>query len=306
MQKEVVVAVAEPTLQLLTKAPLAGNGDSETGADQQGQHGQQVEQENVVAPCDNELAEKPLEKEPAVQEPGDLVGIFAPAGEDLAVVSEGGDKEDATSAVASGDRAGNQISDPAPGPGPIVQIQPSEDGGLATHVELGDATGRFPEPSLLEHGCDRQMILAEKQPAVAPMKEAEVVALGRMKAFCARILKTLAPPLLREVQAASVLRPEAEPYTPRRSGRTNHAPPATPIGKPPRKATAAETVLLKALGITPADLTVDEAALQEFKHFFDSPVREQHIKVLASVFGRTMPSRQELERQGAVEIRVCA
>jgi hypothetical protein len=54
------------------------------------------------------------------------------------------------------------------------------------------------------------------------------------------------------------------------------------------------------------NITVDEAALQEFKHFFDSPVREQHIKVLASVFGKTMPSRQELERQGVVEISVGA
>jgi hypothetical protein len=301
VQKEAVAV--EPTIQLLTKAPLAGAGDPEV---EQDHHGKQVEQENVVAPCDNGLAEKLLEKGPAVQGSEDPDGIFATVGADPVAEGASCDKEDGVCAVSSGDRAGNQFSDIETGAGPMVQTQPSKDGGLTSHFEREDALGELRGPSPLEHGSDMQMILAEKPPAAASMKEAEVVALGRMKAFCAKILKTLAPPLLREVQAASVLRPEAEPYTPRRSGRTSHTPPATPIGKPPRKATAAETVLLKALGITPADLTVDEVALQEFKHFFDSPVREQHIKVLASVFGKTMPTRQEMERQGAVEIRLCA
>jgi hypothetical protein len=91
------------------------------------------------------------------------------------------------------------------------------------------------------------------------MKEAEIVAMGKMRAFCARILKALAPPLLREIQATSALRSDAEPFTPRRCTRSNPAA-VPPAAKQSRKATAAEAVLLKALGITQADLNVDENA----------------------------------------------
>jgi hypothetical protein len=45
-------------------------------------------------------------------------------------------------------------------------------------------------------------------------------------------------------------------------------------GKQPRKASATETVLLKALGITPAELSVDEEAFSQFKELFGSPMRE--------------------------------
>ncbi|KAK1694687.1 hypothetical protein QYE76_011384 [Lolium multiflorum] len=169
---------------------------------------------------------------------------------------------------------------------------------------------RDPSPVPSYTGPNSAMQLVQRDPVAAGggMKDSEIVALGRMKAFCARILKALAPPLLREVQATSALRSEAEPFTPRRCTRSSAAAvtPVAPVAKQSRKATAAETVLLKALGITQADLNVDEDALQEFKLLFDSPIREQHIKVLASVFGKTMPSTQELARQGAVEISVCA
>jgi hypothetical protein len=77
-------------------------------------------------------------------------------------------------------------------------------------------------------------------------------------------------------------------------------------GKQPRKATAAENVLLKALGITPSDLSVDDKALQEFRRFFDSLVREQHLRVLASVFGKTMPCRDELLQLGPRSGGICA
>ncbi|KAK1627362.1 hypothetical protein QYE76_001677 [Lolium multiflorum] len=189
----------------LTNVSLAGVGDPEVEQDHQGQH---VEQENVVAPCDNGLAGKLPEKEPTVQGSEDLVGIFAPVG--AGPVTEGAscDKEDGDSAVSCGDSAGIQIPDLEPGAGPTVQTQPSEEGGLASNFEREAAPGELRGPSPLELGSDMQMILAEVPPAAVPMKEAEVVALGRMKVFCARILKTLAPPLLREVQAASVLRPE--------------------------------------------------------------------------------------------------
>jgi hypothetical protein len=79
-----------------------------------------------------------------------------------------------------------------------------------------------------------QLLQVETIPVQIPLKDAEVIAMGRMRAFCARILKALAPPLLREVQSVSVLRPQAEPFTPRRSTRVNIAP-AAPIGKQPKK-----------------------------------------------------------------------
>jgi hypothetical protein len=135
------------------------------------------------------------------------------------------------------------------------------------------------------------------------MKEGEAIAMGRMKAFCARILKALAPPLLREVQAASTLRPEAEAFTPRRSTRGHGgAAPAVTSGKQPRRASAAETALLKALGITPTDMSVDERALHDFEQLFDSPLRDRHVHVLASVFSKIMPERSESMRHQPVEI----
>jgi hypothetical protein len=41
--------------------------------------------------------------------------------------------------------------------------------------------------------------------------------------------------------------------------------------KPLKKASAAETVLIKALGITPTDLAVNGEDLRTFKVMFDSP-----------------------------------
>jgi hypothetical protein len=119
------------------------------------------------------------------------------------------------------------------------------------------------------------------------ISDEEVIALGRMKSFCAKILKALAPPLLKEVQVASSLRPGAEPFTPQRSAR--FTPTHATLNKNPKKASATEAVLLKALGITPLELAVDENALSEFRQFSDSPVREPHLQVLASIFGKTVP-----------------
>jgi hypothetical protein len=148
-----------------------------------------------------------------------------------------------------------------------------------------------------------QLVKVQQIPDSLPMKEGEAIAMGIMKAFCTRILKALAPPLLREVQATSTLRPEAEAFTPRRSTRGHGG--ATPVvtsGKQPRRASTAETALLKALGITPADMSVDEHALHDFEQLFDSPLRDQHVHVLASVFGKIMPEWPESMRHQPVEI----
>jgi hypothetical protein len=41
-----------------------------------------------------------------------------------------------------------------------------------------------------------------------------------------------------------------------------------------KKASQAETVLLKALGITPSELAVNEEDLSTFRRLFDSPLKE--------------------------------
>jgi hypothetical protein len=101
------------------------------------------------------------------------------------------------------------------------------------------------------------------------MSSKEKLAYDHMRQFCAGILKTLAPPLFQEVESTK-LSAEADPFTPKRRTRSASASPLLP--KPRKKASAAETALLKALGITPADLDVDDASLEEFRKLFDSPL----------------------------------
>lgn len=123
--------------------------------------------------------------------------------------------------------------------------------------------------------------------AAAMVENQDAVALAKIKGFCASILKKLAPPLLKEVEA-SKLRVEAEPFTPRVTRRAAAAP--CSMSKRPKKATVGDTILLKALGITKPDMTVNEEHLQEFRNLFDSPIREQQLRILAAVFGKQMPS----------------
>jgi hypothetical protein len=124
----------------------------------------------------------------------------------------------------------------------------------------------------------------------------------RMKNFCARILKTLAPPLLREVEFASMLRAAAEPFTPRRSSRFTAT--STPVSRAPKKTTAAEAALLKALGVSPDNLAADDEAIKDLKLLFDSPLRDRQIHVLVAIFGKTVLARDEILRTGSVEISV--
>lgn len=57
------------------------------------------------------------------------------------------------------------------------------------------------------------------------------------------------------------------------------------------RATPAENVLLRTLGLVPEDLDVEDAAVQELKALFDSPLREQHVRVIAALFGKEMPGQ---------------
>ncbi|KAK1645617.1 hypothetical protein QYE76_063422 [Lolium multiflorum] len=122
---------------------------------------------------------------------------------------------------------------------------------------------------------------------VSDNRELDRQELARVRGFCASILKTLAPPLLQEIERASKLRAEAEPFTPKRvTRRTVAANTATQV----KKASAAENALLKALGICPENLSVREEDLARFRGIFDSPVSDSHLRVLASIFGKELPA----------------
>jgi hypothetical protein len=55
-------------------------------------------------------------------------------------------------------------------------------------------------------------------------------------------------------------------------------------------ASAAESSLLKALGFCPENLAVTEEDLRRFKEFFDSPIQDAHLRVLAAIFGKELPT----------------
>lgn len=129
------------------------------------------------------------------------------------------------------------------------------------------------------------------------MAAQEAIAYARLKKFCSSIVKTLAPPLLREV---SVLRPEAEPFTPKRTTRSSKRS----AGANTIKSNKVESVLLRALGLVPEDMTVDDEAVKELQELFDSPLREQHVRVIAALFGKCVPTNEELSRGTEVAIGV--
>lgn len=54
-------------------------------------------------------------------------------------------------------------------------------------------------------------------------------------------------------------------------------------------------MLLRALGLVPEDLALDDGAVQELKELFDSPLRDQHVRVIAALFGKTrLPHEEEV------------
>lgn len=149
----------------------------------------------------------------------------------------------------------------------------AEDGTTAKEVEL----------AALTEGMTRQ----------------EAAAFAKLKTFCSNIVKRLAPPLLKEVQA-SALRLEPEPCTPRRTTRASKRSSTVSV----TKATPAENVLLRALGLVPANLVPHEEDVQELKDLFDSPLRDQHVRIIVALFGKPVPSfEMEEETRVMVEAR---
>lgn len=51
---------------------------------------------------------------------------------------------------------------------------------------------------------------------------------------------------------------------------------------------------MKAVGLSPSDFLVDDQALQELQLVFDSPMKEEQLKVVAAIYGKTLPSALEL------------
>lgn len=131
------------------------------------------------------------------------------------------------------------------------------------------------------------------------MTQQEGVAYEKLRAFCANIMKKLAPPLLREVQASS-LRPDAEPFTPKRTTRASKHSVGTSAVKP--KPT--ENVLLRTLGLVPDDMVADEDAVSELQQLSDLPLREQHVRIIAALFGKTVPSADALTHSTDVTVSV--
>lgn len=131
------------------------------------------------------------------------------------------------------------------------------------------------------------------------MTAQEAVAYAKLKSFCSNIIKKLAPPLLKELQS-SKLRPDATPFTPKRTTRAAKKN----ITASRAKESPVENVLLHALGLVPDDLSVDDGVVQELKALFDSPLKEQHVRIIAGLFGKTIPATEEMVASNAVV--VCA
>jgi hypothetical protein len=167
-----------------------------------------------------------------------------------------------------------QASSGYTGPNNLMQMVPR---GLAHQME---EVARSPDlPVHVEaQGVER--------PPEVPAPHQEKMELVRIKRFCSSILKTLAPPLLSEFERATGLRADAEPFTPKRVTRKSMAERA---GTQVKMVSAAESMLLKALGFCPENLLVRDEDLRRFKEFFDSPVRDAQLRVLAAIFGKELP-----------------
>lgn len=90
-----------------------------------------------------------------------------------------------------------------------------------------------------------------------------------------------------------------DPFTPRRNTRSVCA-----SGARKNSVTAAESVLLKALGINSDDLAVSEDALGQLRAVFDSPVQEKQLRAIAAIFGKVMPCNMACEMESTVLLSV--
>ncbi|KAE8802616.1 hypothetical protein D1007_21652 [Hordeum vulgare] len=124
------------------------------------------------------------------------------------------------------------------------------------------------------------------------MTSQEAVAYTRVKGFCSNIIKNLAPPLLKEVQAAK-MRPEVIPLMPKCTTRATKKS-AISIRT---KESPVENVLLHALGLAPKDLVVDGGVVHKLKSksLFNSPLWDQHVQTIVGLFGKSVLNEQAME-----------
>jgi hypothetical protein len=141
--------------------------------------------------------------------------------------------------------------------------------------------------------------LEQASEVVAADTEKEKLELARVKSLCSSLLKAIAPPLLHEYEKTTGLRADTEPFTPKRLTRRSTAALA---GTHVMMASAAESSLLKALGFCPENLAVDESDLRLFKEFFNSPVQDTHLRVMAAIFGKEIPKSLESEMHFRVAV----
>ncbi|KAI4977900.1 hypothetical protein ZWY2020_014454 [Hordeum vulgare] len=111
----------------------------------------------------------------------------------------------------------------------------------------------------------------------------EQLALNNIKSFCAGLLKNWAPPLLKDIEAMRGVRSGQDPFTPRRTMRS-----VCTTARPKSKASVAEKILLKTLGIAHDELGVSACALDQSRIMFDSPWQEGEMKVIAEIFGKSI------------------
>ena len=62
---------------------------------------------------------------------------------------------------------------------------------------------------------------------------------------------------------------------------------------------------MRALGLVPEDLEGNEDTIAELAEIFDSPMREQHVRVIAALFGKELPPAP-VTSSGGVEVMSAA
>ena len=98
------------------------------------------------------------------------------------------------------------------------------------------------------------------------------------------ITQETCPPLLKEIEAMRGVRAGQDPFTPRRNTRS-----VCSSARSKSKASAAETILLKTLGIGHDDLAISEGALGQLRDMFDSPLQEPQLRAIAAIFDKAIP-----------------
>ncbi|XBI93652.1 hypothetical protein VPH35_030450 [Triticum aestivum] len=186
----------------------------------------------------------------------------------------------------------------SPGVGPVLQeLQPSAAcTDVTMYVACGEGISSVSAAVTIETVARADGSLQRQD---GNLSAKEIAALGNIKAFCAGLLKKLAPPLLKEFEGLRGVRTGQDPFTPRRTTRS-----VCYGGSRKTKASAAETVLLKTLGFDCEDLAVSEDALGQLRTMFDSPLQEPQLRAIAAIFGKAIPLN--LEGEAGMDVHVMA